>query len=172
MERLKKGDRASGDELKAAFDTEDTKAIIQIILEKGEIQLTEAERKEILEKKRNEIINYIHKYYMDPKTKTMIPVTRIDNALTELKIKVDADQPTEKQIQEILKKLPGVLSLKRAEVTGIVSTSHQFLGQVSGVLKKYNVTVHGETYTSDGCILYFSQYLIPVFFPISYSFNP
>jgi len=88
---------------------------------------------------------------MDPKTKTMIPITRIDNALTELKIRVDADQPTEKQIQEILKKLPGVLSLKRAEVTGIVSTSHQYLGQVSGVLKKYNVTILGENYTSEGC---------------------
>jgi len=88
---------------------------------------------------------------MDPKTKTMIPITRIDNALTELKIRVDPDQPTEKQIQEILKKLPGVLTIKRAEVTGVVSTTHQYLGQVSGVLKKYNVTIQGENYTADGC---------------------
>jgi len=139
------------DELKAAFNTDDVKAIAKLIVDKGEVQLTDAERREILEKKRNEIINYIHKYFIDPKTKTMIPVTRIDNALTELKIKVEADQPVEKQIQEILKKLPGVLTIKRAEITGVVSTTHQYLGQVSGVLKKYNVTIQGESYTTDGC---------------------
>jgi len=148
---IKKGDRPSADELKTTFNTDDVKAIAKMIVDKGDVQLTDNERKEILEKKRNEIINYIHKYYIEPKTKTMIPITRIDSALTEIKVRIDPDQPTEKQIQEIIKKLPGVLTIKRAEISGVVSTTHQYLAQVSGVLKKYNVTIQGENYTSAGC---------------------
>jgi len=148
---LKKGDRPSLEELMASFNTDDVKAIAKLIVDKGELQLNETERKEILEKKRNEIINYIHKYYIDPKTKTMIPVTRIDSALTEIKVRIDADQPVERQIQEIIKKLPGVLTIKRAEITGLITTTNQFSGQVAGVLKKFNVTIQGTNYTSDNC---------------------
>lgn len=38
-----------------AFGTENVKEILQTIVEKGELQLTEAERKEAIEKKRREI---------------------------------------------------------------------------------------------------------------------
>ena len=48
--------------------------------------MTAAERKAKTEKKRAEIINYIHKYYVDPKTKLPHPVVRIDAALTEMKV--------------------------------------------------------------------------------------
>jgi len=88
---------------------------------------------------------------MDPKSKTMIPLTRIDLALTELKIKIDPDQPVEKQIQDIIKRLPEVMPIKRSEITGVISTTYQYLAQVTGILKKYNVVVQGETYTSEGC---------------------
>jgi len=109
---IKKGDRPSADELNAAFNTDDVKAIAKLIVDRGDVQLNDAERREILEKKRNEIINYIHKYFIDPKTKTMIPVTRIDNALTELKIKVEPDQPTEKQFKKFSRNYQVFLPLK------------------------------------------------------------
>lgn len=66
---LKKGDRASKEELIAAYGTDDTKKVAEQIVLKGELQLTDQERKDIVSKKRAEIINYIHKYYVDPKTK-------------------------------------------------------------------------------------------------------
>eukprot|EP01123_Difflugia_compressa_P008180 TRINITY_DN237_c1_g1_i1.p1 TRINITY_DN237_c1_g1~~TRINITY_DN237_c1_g1_i1.p1 ORF type:complete len:281 (+),score=74.09 TRINITY_DN237_c1_g1_i1:363-1205(+) len=154
---IKKGDRSNAEELKAAFGIDNPKEIAKLIVDKGEVQLTDGERKDILEKKRNEIINYIHKYYIDPKTKTMIPVARIDNALTEIKVRIDPDQSTEKQVQEILKKLPGVLTLKRAEITGAISSTHQHLSQVTGVLKKYNVAIQSESYSSQGCTYFVSM---------------
>jgi ribosome maturation protein SDO1 len=81
---INKGDRASADELQAAFKTTAVKDIARTIAQKGTLQLTEAERKEILQKKRNEIstaclflshplVTYIHKYYVDPKTRTPHP---------------------------------------------------------------------------------------------------
>jgi hypothetical protein len=50
-----KGERAKGAELKESFDTEDLMECIKTILAKGEIQLTAAERREMLEAKRKEI---------------------------------------------------------------------------------------------------------------------
>jgi ribosome maturation protein SDO1 len=64
---------------------------IKIIMEKGEYNLSTAERKEKVEKKRKEIINYIHKYYTDPRSKTAHPVTRIEGALSEIKYNIDPD---------------------------------------------------------------------------------
>lgn len=42
---------------------------------KGDYQESTKERKEKVEQKRKEIINYIHKYYIDPKTKVPHPVS-------------------------------------------------------------------------------------------------
>jgi hypothetical protein len=53
---------------------------------KGELQLTAAERQEKIDKKRKEIVNYIHKYYIDPKTKLPHPVVRIEGAIDEIKV--------------------------------------------------------------------------------------
>jgi len=64
-----KGDKASAIELKAAFKTENENESMKIIAEKGELQLTTGERKDKVDKKRAEVINYIHKYYTDPKSK-------------------------------------------------------------------------------------------------------
>jgi len=147
----KKGDRASAAELLEAFATDNVKQVAQTIVEKGDIQLTDAERKEILEKKRNEIINYIHKCYTDPKTKTPHPVLRIDNALTELKIRIDPDVPTDRQIQDIVKRLPEVIAIKKSEIRGIVTVTHKYLAQVQGVFKKFGIKVEGEQFNSSGC---------------------
>uniref|UniRef100_A0A6B2L9Q9 Uncharacterized protein n=1 Tax=Arcella intermedia TaxID=1963864 RepID=A0A6B2L9Q9_9EUKA len=147
---IKKADRASEHELEDSFGKIPHDEMLKAILEKGHLQLTDGERKEILEKKRNEIINYIHKYYIDPKTKTMIPVARIDNALNEVKARIDPDIATETQVQEILKKLPGVLTLKRAEITGVVKTTHQFIANVTGVFKRYNIAIRQEHFSSEG----------------------
>lgn len=52
---IHKGDRPSETELQAAFKTTNAKEIAKIIVQKGVLQLTDAERKEILAKKRAEI---------------------------------------------------------------------------------------------------------------------
>lgn len=54
---------------------------------KGELQLTAAERQEKVRKKRAEIVNYIHKYYIDPKTKLPHPIARLDGAIDDVKVR-------------------------------------------------------------------------------------
>ena len=65
-----KGERAKGSELKEAFNTEDTMECIRVILAKGEIQLTAAERREQTEQKRREIGTYLLLYCQRSGTRT------------------------------------------------------------------------------------------------------
>jgi len=73
-------------------------------------------------------VNYIHKYYIDPRTKTPHPVLRIENALEELHITVDPDVPADRQLQEkVLRRLPEVLPIKKSEIEGTLTIPHAFL---------------------------------------------
>jgi ribosome maturation protein SDO1 len=49
--------------------------MLKQILIKGDYQESTKERKEKVEQKRKEIVNFIHKYYVDPKTKVPHPVS-------------------------------------------------------------------------------------------------
>jgi len=147
---LSKGDKASSIDLVEVFKTDNQAECCQKIVDEGQLQMTDAERKEILEKKRREIVNYLHKYYLDPKSKAPHPVVRIENALTDLKYRVDPDTPVEKQVQEIMKNMPGVLPMRKMDMTGWITIPHAHIGVAQGQLKKF-VTVKHERYNDDGC---------------------
>ncbi|KAG0673437.1 hypothetical protein C6P40_002942 [Pichia californica] len=82
---VSKGQVASTEDLKAAFNTTDIDAIIKEILKKGEIQLSEKERTLQNEKLHNEILSIISAKCINPKSKKRYPPTMIDKALKELK---------------------------------------------------------------------------------------
>ena len=147
-----KGERPSPSDLTAAFKTTDMAVCAKYILDHGEINLSQDERKEKVEQRRNEIINYIHKYFVDPKTKTPHPVTRIDNALTVLKVHPDPDKSFDREIQEIVKLLPGVLIIKRCEIEATLSVPTAFMGAADGIVRKH-ATVCREKYDGPNCIV-------------------
>jgi len=145
-----KGDRANEADLERVFKTSKVAEVAKIILDKGDLQLSTVERKEKVEQRRKEIVNYIHKYYIDPRTKTPHPITRIDNALTEMKVNIDPFVPVEKQFHEkIEKKLPEIIPIKKCEITGTLKIPHAFLGSAQGIIKKW-CTAGKEEYGAEG----------------------
>ena len=115
-------------------------------------------------------MNYVHKYYVDPRTKLPHPVLRIENAFDELKVNVDPDQPADRQLQEkVLRRLPEVLPIKKCEMAGTLSglysihfpraqahffllVPHAVLGQATGVIRKF-AAISSENYNADGCVM-------------------
>lgn len=108
------------------------------------------ERREAVEKKRLEIVNYIHRYYVDPKTNKPHPTVRIENALADSKAKYDPDRDTVAQANALVDKMLSILPLKRSDMQGVVKVTHQYVGAVSGILKKYCTDIN-ESYDSEGC---------------------
>jgi ribosome maturation protein SDO1 len=147
---FRKGDRARTADLESAFNMTDVMKCIETILEKGEYQLSAAERREKVEKRRKEIVNYIHKYYTDPRTKTPHPVTRIENALDEMRLRIDPDAPGDGQAQSLISKLVDLIPLKRSEIEGTMFIPHKYVGSLQPSVRKY-CEVRKEKYDGDGC---------------------
>ena len=85
-------------------------------MHKGDFQLTSQERTELTQQKRNEILHYFHSNYINPSNNLPHPITRYENAFTQLKINIDYLLPTDKQVREIHKKLSGVIPMKHKEI--------------------------------------------------------
>ena len=90
------GERPTSEALKKTFGTTDISICARTILEKGSIQLTTSQRKNLVDEKKRQIINEIASTATDPKTKLPHPRTRIENALDEIRFSVDPFKSLEK----------------------------------------------------------------------------
>lgn len=104
--------RAPKDLLQQAFKTDDFKKIAEDILRRGEIQLTQEARREMLEQKKKRIIAYISAHSIDARTKAPIPPARLEAAMEDAKIRIDPFETPEAQIKEIVRALTPILPIK------------------------------------------------------------
>ncbi|MEM4656036.1 MAG: ribosome assembly factor SBDS [Acidilobaceae archaeon] len=111
----RKGLKASPESLKKIFGTDDIRVIADRILREGKIQLTEEERRKMLEAKRRKIVAYISRNAIDPKTKLPIPESRIESAMEELGVGIDLYKDAESQAIEIVSKLARIMPIKLAK---------------------------------------------------------
>eukprot|EP01135_Chromosphaera_perkinsii_P001973 Nk52_evm20s215 gene=Nk52_evmTU20s215 len=144
------GEKANHEDLKTAFDTTDVVECLKKICSKGVVNESQGERKEKVDKRRKEIVNYLHKYFINPKTSTPHPVERIQLALEEAKIKIDAEESVERQANTILKKLVSIIPMKKCEMEATLSVNHKNAGSVTGIIHKY-AQIRGEKWGANGC---------------------
>ena len=106
--------KAKNTDLKKCCGVTDKMEAIKIILDQGTFPLNKKEMQEMVTHKKDEIINYIHKYYHDPRPEIVIPhpVSRIESALDNMKVRIDPFQSTDQQIREIIKRMPEFLPIK------------------------------------------------------------
>jgi len=143
---VRKGLKASPDALRKAFGTEDINAIAEKILKEGQIQLTEEERR-----KRRQIITYIARNAVDPKTGTPIPETRIETLFEQLKIGVDPFKPVEVQALEAIKRMATVIPIKVARALIEATIPAAYAGRAIGEIKRLG-DVKKTTWLDDGSL--------------------
>jgi ribosome maturation protein SDO1 len=137
----RKGDKASEDSLKKNFGTTDAGPIVESIIKKGELQLTTEQRREMVENKRKQIVAFIARNCVDPRTGTPHPPTRIENAMENIRLNIDPFRSAEEQAQEVIKDLRVSLPLKISQVSVSVKASREHAARVSSyVTKTGNVT--------------------------------
>jgi len=148
----RKGDRASPEEVKKVFGTTDIKKVADTILKKGELQLTTAQRRKLLEAKRRLIINYIARSAIDPRTKTPIPPQRIEKAMEEAKVAVDLYKSVEEQAAKIVKAIARHLPIKIARALITVRVPPAVAGRAYSELRRLG-EVKNERWLNDGSLL-------------------
>lgn len=149
----KERDRASDALLAAVFGTMPHQDRLRKMLMEGEVELTVQERREKVAAKRLEVLNYIHKYYIDPTTKLPHPPARLETAVGGIRWVVDPDMPVDRQAQEVIEKLKGVLPLRRCEMEGTIEIPNSMVGSVQGVLHRNQVATRGEDYSPSKCTM-------------------
>ncbi len=106
-----KGSRVSDDKLNKHFKTTNSNEVIKQILLKGELNLTTDQRRKMVEEKRKQIIQYINKNFVDPKTKLPHPIQRIENGFEDIRVVIDPFKKAEDQIRVVVDALRKVLPL-------------------------------------------------------------
>jgi len=145
----KRGLKASETELKQIFQTDNFYEIAKKIILKGEIQLTAAQRKEMIEAKKRRIIEIISRNCIDPRTGLPHPPKRIELAMEEAGISIDPFKPAETQVNDVIKALSPILPLKIAKSLVAVKIPPQFIGKSYGIISKMGKIIRSN-YLSDG----------------------
>ena len=131
------GDRPTEEAIESTFGTQEIDEIAAIILEKGNIQLTTNQRKEMVEQKRQLIIQEIHSTAIDPKAKSPHPKTRIELALEESRFSVDPFKRLDVQGKDAINTLKSLIPLSFEPVRIAFRISGSGYGKTSKFLRPY-----------------------------------
>lgn len=149
FQNASKGEKAPNEILMHCFETTDPMKIVEIILTKGELNLTAEQRQVFFEKKRKKIVTLLAKTCINPKTRTPHPPIRIENAMKEAKIMIDPSTSAENQLKEIITELRRIIPISMETVKLVIKIPPEFTGKAYGEIKK-NAQINKEEWQNDG----------------------
>ncbi len=145
----RKGDRASDENVKKVFKTNDIVEVARRIIVEGEIQLTTDQRRKMVEEKRKQIIAYIARNAINPLMKAPHPPQRIENAMNEARIHVDPFKPVEAQVKDVLDAIRPLIPIRIEKATIAVKLSGENYGKVYRDIVDFG-TIKKEEWTGGG----------------------
>jgi ribosome maturation protein SDO1 len=144
-----KGTKVSEESLRKAFGTTDPLKVAETILKTGTLQLTTEQRRKMVEDKRRQIIDFIARQCVDPKTNLPHPPMRIENAMEQIHYPIDPFKPVEEQARDIIKLLRPILPLKMEQISVAVAIPVQYSAKAYGTIKGFG-TIKREEWRTDG----------------------
>jgi ribosome maturation protein SDO1 len=144
-----KGTKVSDEQMRKAFETTDPLKIADVILKKGTLQLTTEQRRKMIEDKRKQVIDFISRQAVDPKTNLPHPPLRIENAMEQIRYPIDAHKPVEEQARDIVKLLRPILPLKIEQISLGVHIPAEYSARAYGAIKNFG-TIKQEEWRADG----------------------
>ena len=144
-----KGTRPSEDKLKKAFGTIDTLKVAETIIRRGMLQLTTDQRRHMIEEKRKQIVFFISRNCVDPKTNLPHPPTRVEQAMEQIHYSIDPFKETEEQAKDIIKLLRPIIPIKMEQVSVSVRIPPEYATRAYGSVKGFG-TIRKEEWRADG----------------------
>jgi ribosome maturation protein SDO1 len=144
-----KGTKVSEDSMKKAFKTVDALKIADEILKKGTLQLTTDQRRKMVEDKKRQVVDFIARQAVDPKTNLPHPPMRIENAMEQIRYPIDPYKSVEEQAKDIVKLLRPILPLKVEQVKVAIRIPTQYAARAYGTVKTLG-TIKREEWRGDG----------------------
>jgi len=145
------GTRASSEKLQKAFKTEDALVIAEKILQKGDLNLTTDQRRKMTSEKRKQVIVFIAKTFVDPRSHLPHPPLRIEQAITDARLTIDPFKNAEEQVKDILESLRSIIPLKSENLLLEISVPAQYVAKSYSVLKSTGI-LKKEDWQKDGSL--------------------
>jgi len=145
---LKKGMKAGKPELELSFGTTELATVVERIVKKGEIEVTQEFRDEALENRRKQLIDFLSKNAVDAKTNRPFTPDLLESAIKQAGIKIE-NVSVEKQINKVLEGLKRVIAIKIETKKIKIKIPAQFTGQIYGLIQEYK---EKEDWLSDGSL--------------------
>lgn len=142
----KKGLHVSDKDLEEAFGTCDIKTVAEKIVKRGELQIPKEYRDKEREDKKKQIVDFLAKHALDPRTNNPHTAERISLSIDQAGISID-NRPMEQQIFKIIEKIKTVLPLKIQSKKLKLQIPAEHTGRVYGILNEYK---ESENWLSNG----------------------
>jgi len=147
-----KGTRASAEKLQKSFGTLDPLAVAEEIMKHGELQLTTDQRRQLVDDKKRQIIAFISRNCIDPRTGTPHPPLRIEQAFSQIRIVIDPFKPAEEQAKTAIDELRTLLPLKIEKMRVAVKVFPEHAAKAYGSIKGFG-TITKEEWQADGSLV-------------------
>ena len=145
----KKGDKASEEAMNKIFETTDPIEVSKVILEKGNVQLTADQKRQMQEDKRKLVINKIARESINPQTGLPHPAQRIENAMDEAKVKIDPFISVNQQVQTALKSIRPLIPIRFEKVKIAVRLPGSAAGNAFNAINPFGDIIY-EEWQQDG----------------------
>ena len=147
-----KGTRASTEKLQKAFGTQDPLTIAEEIMKHGELQLTTDQRRQLVEEKRKQIVAFVARNCIDPRTGTPHPPVRIEQAMGQIKYSIDPFKSADEQAKTVIEELRALIPIKMEQMRVAVKILAEYAAKGYGALKGYG-TISKEEWQADGALV-------------------
>jgi ribosome maturation protein SDO1 len=147
-----KGTRASVEKLQKAFGTTDPLAVAEDIMKHGELQLTTEQRRQLVDDKRKQIIAFVSRNCIDPRTGTPHPPLRIEQAFNQIRLIIDPFKPAEEQAKAVIEELRTLLPIKMDKMKIAVKIFPEHAAKAYGSIKGFGI-ITKEEWQADGSLV-------------------
>ncbi|KAJ1656892.1 hypothetical protein IWQ61_003612 [Dispira simplex] len=148
---VSKGHVANKDDLLKAFKTDDTDKIIQEILNKGELQVSEKERQNKMDNLHRDIATIVAEKCVNPQTKRPYTMTMIEKAMADLHYNIHPNRNAKQQALYVIKQLQekAIIPIARAQMRVRITLPAKEGKRLKEKLLARVTTVEDEDWTVD-----------------------
>ena len=144
------GDRPPETALEEVFETTDPLEIIPEVIERGEIQITAEQRREMQAQKHRQLVNQIARNAVNPQMDNAPhPPERIESALEETDFRIDPMEPVESQVDDALDALRPVIPIRFDTITVATQLPPEYAGSGQAQIREFG-DLQEEEWQADG----------------------
>lgn len=148
---VSKGIFAKEEDLLKAFGSADEKVVAKLILETGEVQVSDKERKNTFDNIFRDAVNVLVDKCVNPETNRPYPPGMIERALREVHFQVDPTKSAKQQALAALPRLQKVFPIKRAAMRFRLTVPAERAQATLDVLLGENATIEEQTESEIVC---------------------